>query len=333
MTESARATSADVAKRAGVSRTTVSFVLNDSPGQTISAATREAVLAAARELGYTPSAAARLLRSGSSRLVLCVAPSWQPSAIMDRAVTALTDALRMHGYATVLTKAAPDGVVSELLWRSVTPAAVVAMYDLPHVVRAQVDTLRVPLYDLWFHSSGDRIPVDDFQGAAGRAQVEHLLSRGAERLLIVAPSELLELEIRSDRLRGVRAAADESGVPAPDLVLLDGLHPSERQPLRTSLQARSGGRLGICAFNDLHAIATIFEARALGLHIPDDILIVGIDDDPVSTLIDPPLSSVRFDIDGHMSRVATRITDLARGVSYRGDELLATEWVVQRSST
>jgi DNA-binding LacI/PurR family transcriptional regulator len=78
MTESTtrRVTSADVARVAGVSRATVSYVLNDTPHQTISAATRTRVFEAASSLGYAPSAAARALRTGRSDVVLCLLPDW-----------------------------------------------------------------------------------------------------------------------------------------------------------------------------------------------------------------------------------------------------------------
>src|SRR5690242_1058944 len=71
-----RVTSADVARLAGVSRATVSYVLNDRPGQSISTDTRSRVLDAAARLGYAPSAAARALRSGRSEVVLCLLPDW-----------------------------------------------------------------------------------------------------------------------------------------------------------------------------------------------------------------------------------------------------------------
>src|SRR4051812_31983440 len=70
------ATSADVARLAGGSPATVSYVLNDTPPQTISAPTRSRVLEAAGSLGYAPSAAARALRTGRSDVVLCLLPDW-----------------------------------------------------------------------------------------------------------------------------------------------------------------------------------------------------------------------------------------------------------------
>ena len=71
-----RVTAADVAARAGVSRATVSYVLNDTPHQVIPETTRERVRAAAAELGYTPSVAARALMTGRSDIVLLLLPEW-----------------------------------------------------------------------------------------------------------------------------------------------------------------------------------------------------------------------------------------------------------------
>src|ERR1700754_4834591 len=71
-----RVTAADVARVAGVSRATVGFVLNRTPGQTISASTRERVLEASVRLGYRPNSAAQALASGRSRVILFVLPDW-----------------------------------------------------------------------------------------------------------------------------------------------------------------------------------------------------------------------------------------------------------------
>src|SRR5213078_2224325 len=73
-----RITSQDVAKRAGVSRTTVSFVLNDVKEANISEETRQRVLAAAEELGYVPDAAAQALASGRTQTIGLILPKAQP---------------------------------------------------------------------------------------------------------------------------------------------------------------------------------------------------------------------------------------------------------------
>ena len=107
-----RPTSADVAREAGVSRTTVSFVLNDHPTAQISQATRERVLAAAADLGYVPNASARTLAVGAS-LVLGLVLRQRPEqvavdALLPETLRGLTDAAREGGY-RVLVEPLPRG--------------------------------------------------------------------------------------------------------------------------------------------------------------------------------------------------------------------------------
>ncbi|HWU48134.1 MAG TPA: LacI family DNA-binding transcriptional regulator, partial [Humibacter sp.] len=81
-----RVTAADIAREVGVSRATVGFVLNSTPGQTISEATRDKVIDAAQRLGYRPHLAAKALASGRSRIILLVLPDWPMEYSMRRVV-------------------------------------------------------------------------------------------------------------------------------------------------------------------------------------------------------------------------------------------------------
>ena len=100
-TREGRVTAKDVARAAGVSQSTVSYVLNNTANQTISAATRSRVLAAVEELGYAPSAAARALRTGTSSTVMIVLPDAPVGATIAQLIEVVSDALDPHGY-TVL---------------------------------------------------------------------------------------------------------------------------------------------------------------------------------------------------------------------------------------
>ncbi|NTW41626.1 MAG: LacI family transcriptional regulator, partial [Cellulomonadaceae bacterium] len=94
-------TAKDVAVAAGVSQATVSYVINDHPGQKISPQTRERVLAAVARLGYTPSAAARALRKGSTDIVLLVLPDVPFGPLIAHIIEQLTDELEPHGLTTI----------------------------------------------------------------------------------------------------------------------------------------------------------------------------------------------------------------------------------------
>ncbi|PAK28031.1 hypothetical protein CJD44_00880 [Streptomyces sp. alain-838] len=96
-----RPTSADVAREAGVSRTTVSYVLNNRPGQTIPEETRQRVLQAAERLHYRPHASARALAAGRTDVVLLSIPDLPMGASLSRYVEELAAALADHGLTLV----------------------------------------------------------------------------------------------------------------------------------------------------------------------------------------------------------------------------------------
>ena len=103
-----RARLKDVAVASGVSSTTVSFVLNRTPGQSISAATRERAEAAARQLGYAPHGLARALREGASRLVVLSTHRMWGGGSLQGFVRGMRDELGSRGYALVV-HASEDG--------------------------------------------------------------------------------------------------------------------------------------------------------------------------------------------------------------------------------
>src|SRR3954454_15165277 len=121
-----RVTSADVARVAGVSRATVSYVLNDTPQQTISGPTRARVLDAAARLGYAPSAAARTLRTGRSDVVLCLLPDWPIGPQVGTMLGNLSTDLARHGLTFVVHPGNREDRPMAEIWKTITPAAVSA---------------------------------------------------------------------------------------------------------------------------------------------------------------------------------------------------------------
>ena len=115
-----RVTAADVARSLGLSRATVGFVLNDTPGQTIPEATRERVLAEAKRLGYRANTAARALASGRSRIILLVLPDWPLDYSMRTHLDEASLALDEAGYSLVTTTPHPGGQ-AQPLWETLRP--------------------------------------------------------------------------------------------------------------------------------------------------------------------------------------------------------------------
>src|SRR4051794_28893723 len=124
-----RITSADVAREAGVSRTTVSYVLNETPHQKIPDATRQRVLDAVARLEYAPSAAARALQSGRSDVVLCLLPDWPIGPAVGALLELLSTALANEGLTLIAHPRAAGRPVNQV-WRVIGPAAVIAWESL-----------------------------------------------------------------------------------------------------------------------------------------------------------------------------------------------------------
>ncbi|MEO7123904.1 MAG: LacI family DNA-binding transcriptional regulator [Lacisediminihabitans sp.] len=308
MSTKPRVTSYDVAAAAGVSRTTVSFVLNNAPNQSIPESTRQAVFGAAKLLGYTPSAAAKTLRAGTSHLVLCIAPDWQPSALMDAGLSILTEELRAAGFATVVAKSANNPRSLDILWQTISPAIIVAMFDVADDVRARIDRLRVPLVEAFFHSYGSRHDVDELQIETGRQQAEYVIDRGAQRVTYVAPPvDRDDIDIHTDRLRGVVETLERRGLAAAQVVAISGEGLPSPSDIALITAGHESERLAVCCYNDDIALGVITAARTAGLNVPGDLSVIGVDDLPMCQLVSPTITTVRFDVPGHMKQVAQRI--------------------------
>ncbi|QKW10341.1 LacI family DNA-binding transcriptional regulator [Streptomyces sp. NA04227] len=289
-------TSADVARRAGVSRATVSYVLNNVPAVRISEPTRRRVREAARELGYVPHAAARSLRAGQSRMVLMPSPSAPVGALYHRFFNEFQWALSRLDYTVVqYGSVGLSGDDAALAWAELRPVAVVA--PGAHELGPQGVAI--------LKRSGARAVITvgprAVEGAhallvdhrtVGRCAAEHLLARGCRRIGVVMP-ELTALEFYSrPRLAGVREAAEAAGAEVRELPLAY----EEESAARLAARWRDWGLDGVFAFNDEYAMLLMAALRDEGLDIPADTAMVGVDDLVLGRLLRPRLTTVRMDL-------------------------------------
>jgi DNA-binding LacI/PurR family transcriptional regulator len=283
-----RVTSRDVAQKAGVSQSTVSYVMNDAPGQTISAATRERVLQAAAELGYTPSATARALRRGTSEVVLVVIPDGQIGQVALEVLGAFGEIVDGHGYSVVYQRRrgrALDAILREL--RPVGVADVAAFTPEDEAAAAHLGIPVVGLSVDGVDGQAMRIP----QGKVGALQVGHLVARGHTHLGYAASADPLATILMRPRLAGVQAACAEHGLPAPVVVDVP-LFPDAAARAVRRLRDRDDPVTAVCAYDDEVALAVVAGAHAVGVRVPDDLAVVGVDDLPLARLALPPITSV-----------------------------------------
>lgn len=307
-----RVTSADVAREAGVARSTVSYVLNDTPNQTIPATTRERVLAAAAKLGYAPSAAARTLRSGRSDVVLCLLPDWPVGHAVATLIQRLTTAFAQHKLTFLVhsnTRAARP--LSEV-WKSVTPGAVLALDKLSSAdataMRAAgvevIAALHAPTRHQWHEIRTPENPI-------GAVQARHLAATH-QRLGYAYPSDERVGVFAQPRLDGVREVCAELGLPEPDVRTVP-LDPAAAAEAVTAWLAEDPPVTGICAFNDEIATAVLAGLTRLGLAAPQDMAVVGVDDLPGSAVAHPPLTTVVQDFTTIAEHYARSVAAALRG--------------------
>jgi len=313
VTKSKRVTSADVARAAGVSRATVSYILNNTANQTISVATRTRVLQVAAELNYTPLASARILRRGRSDIVIFLTPNWPIGPTISRLVDALGRDLEPHGL-TLVTRTHLDGSSLTGLWRAITPAAVIRLGSLgsgldEELRRAAVGVV-VEIDD--HEDSSAAVTIPDTRG--GRMQVEHLAATGHRTLGYAVPDDARLREFWEPRLNGARLACVDLGLdlPVPATVSFD------MDVTAVALTTwREAGVTGVCAYNDEMAMCILAAARRAGYRLPDDLAVIGFDDIPTAPLVDPPLTTLAIDPDRFAEVVTSHVLAGLNGVGER----------------
>ncbi|MBB6121340.1 substrate-binding domain-containing protein [Nocardiopsis algeriensis] len=294
-------TAADIARAAGVSRATVGFVLNDTPGQTISQDTRRRVLAEAERQGYRPHSAARALASGSSRIVLAVLPDWPMGFSMRTTLEAASLALQEQGR-TLITHTPPHRAAARPLWEVLDPEAVLGFVPFTD---EQARSLRASGVRRVLPDPGEPLP-DFLTGLAEgpRLQVEHLAARGHRRLAFATPEEERVRSLAEERARTTREHAARLGLEPPQV------HTLRIEDAADTVRAwHRAGVTGVVAYNDDTAALAVGTALRTGLRVPEDLAVVGHDDSPIASLFVPSLSTVYLDGDTlgrHLAALALR---------------------------
>jgi DNA-binding LacI/PurR family transcriptional regulator len=326
-----RVTSADVARMAGVSRATVSYVLNDTPQQTISAPTRARVLEAAAALGYAPSAAARTLRTGRSDVVLCLLPDWPIGSEVGNLLTHLSTEFAAAGLTFVVHPGtSADRPISEL-WKAITPAAVLAFTGFSQAeiaaMRAAGVALVVALLGAGPHGRRElQVP----QQRVGRLQAAHLAGAGHTRLGYAYPDDTRVRIFADPRLDGVRAECAERGLPEPVVHTVPLAAEAAAAAVR---EWRSAGVTALCAYNDEVALAVLAGMRGTDLGAPADLALVGVDDLPAARLAVPPLTTVTTDQRAVAAHLAATVLAAVHGGEPPVLDVAAVVRVVRRAST
>lgn len=295
-TAPAAVTSADVARLAGVSRATVSFVLNNTQAHRVSDTTRARVLAAAEQLGYVPHAAARSLRAGRSNLVLMPAAVSAVGRLVSTWIDDLQSELERHGYVTVLHAGRfPNPVSAARAWAELRPAAVLSL-DGDSLTGQAADVLsRAGVRGVLAFASRDVEGVHriDFDHArVGALATDHLVSRGRRNIGVIMPRERGLDTFARPRLAGAQSVASRSTATVT-AVEMSYTHESAAELARRWPELDLDG---VFAYNDEYAALLLHALRTEGISVPEQVSVVGCDDLLVSAFQEPPLTTVRLDL-------------------------------------
>ncbi len=325
----------DVASYAGVSRQTVSRVINAS--EKVTSETRARVLAAIEQLGYQPNAVARSMARGRTGMLACIAPNvtdYTFATIIEGAQAVA----RSQGY-FLLSTTAPDGETFDYLMDHLVKSGrvdgliVIQPYieDPSHGVPAGCPTIFAGGGAHANQQVGGSVVLDDM--AAGYTATKHLIQLGHQSIgMITGP--LGEVCVQN-RMTGFENALEDSGLESnPELIVEgDWTASSGYHIFRELWLNRENRPTALFVQNDSMAVGVLHAAEELALHIPEQLSIIGIDDIPLAPYFHPPLTTLRQDF-AKIGRVATRMLIRAieqKQIPQRHEQIEAA--LIQRQST
>jgi DNA-binding LacI/PurR family transcriptional regulator len=275
--------SAEVAAHAGVSRSTVSQILNGHK-ERFAADTVDKVLAAARSMGYRPSLAGRTLRRGTSDIVLTLVPNITIGPRLRELIDVITEDLSAAGLTNLIHIGSGDSALEDAVL-GLRPFGVVSLAPLPQETRTKLTAQGVTVIE---PSATDTESVD---ATIGRLQAEHLARAGYRTIVAASPTDEWEQPLAHARAAGVLAWCQRNAHPvaAPLHVVMEPGGPA------SAVSSLPTGSVGIATYNDDVALALLLALQAQGRAVPDQVGIIGVDNTRAARLALPTIATIDFD--------------------------------------
>jgi LacI family transcriptional regulator len=297
MSQSKDVTIYDIAEVLNVSPATVSRGLKDHPG--LRKDTKKRIVEAARKMGYQHNTFASNLRRKRTNTIGVIVPRLN-SYFMSTVIAGMEKVANNAGYNLIiaqsqeLSKKEIAGVTT--MFNSRVDGLMISLsYDTRNTEHFNI-LLKKQIPLIFFDRVTDipnctNIVIDNVK--AGYDAVCHLLDQGCKRIAHVGGS--LNRNVYADRLKGQQQAMAERGIKLDqDLIISNNL--SEQEGAQAVQQLLKSGKIpdGIFAANDTSAVGIIRELKQAGIRVPEDIAVVGFNNDPISRVIDPNLTTVHY---------------------------------------
>ncbi len=334
-----RITQREVAEEAGVSRTTVSLVLNDVPGTHISPQTRQRVLEVAQRLNYYPNAAARRLASGKTRTIALVWHRAPDRTYRDAFLPGLLEgaarAARHYGYHLLFYPVEiddPGGSYAELVRGRHTAGLILSgpRSDDACLLDLYEDGCPIVLHGRFNGSDIPSVDVDNVQGAL--SAVRHLLTLGHQRIGIVTNAPLVYTASRQ-RLEGYRRALGEADVFYDQALVREGNFDEESgYAAIRELLTLDEPPTAVFVASDMVAMGALRALQVEDISVPQDLAVVGYDDITAARFITPALSTVHVPTFGLGWSVAELLIQIVEGRAPEETQILLNTKLIVRES-
>lgn len=336
-------TQRQIAEEAGVSRTTVSLVLNDVPDVRVSPETRQRILEVARRLNYYPHAAARRLVSGKTSTIGLVwhrgpNPAYR-DAFLPGLLLGVTRAAHKYGYHVLfrpIESDEPDSSYVELARSYHTDGFILSgpRSDDNHLLKLHAEHFPIVLHGQLPGADILSVDIDNIQGAL--MAVNHLLTLGHRRIGIITNAPLVYTASRQ-RLEGYSQALKQAGIAYDECLIQEGNFDGESGlSAMQDLLACDPPPTAVFVASDMVAMGALQAIRDRGLQVPEDIAVVGFDDITAARFVTPALTTVRVPMFGLGWSAAEILVERIEGLVEQDTisqthTLLETELIVRDS--
>lgn len=328
----------DIARILNVSESTVSRALRDHPR--ISEKMKVRVQRLAKELDYTPNQIALNLQNRQMNAIGVVIPKLS-YYLYARAISGMEEIAEKAGYNIIICQSNENAerekaIVQELMGTRIAGFIISlssSTVDFEHF--AKIKRRNIPL--VFFNREcedihTDRVIIDNF-GVAKQA-VEYLIQQGCQQIAYFGGP--VNVQISNRRLEGYTAALQKHGFPIhPSYIVHSEFNPESAQQSARQLLQQANRPDAILVFSDQFAYTLYLTARKLGIRLPQDLSLIGFNNEPASALLSPALSSIAQPI-YEMGRTAAELLFqqiLHRGSYYRSQTKILQSRLILRGST
>jgi|ERR1051326_521517 LacI family transcriptional regulator len=326
-----------IASLAGVSRSTVSRVLNNHSG--VKPSVRERVLSVIRQQNYTPQAAARSLASARSDSIGVLIPRSAAVSLGDPFIATmiqlLFDASAQQGYFAMLAMLTADretGFYDRILRGRHFDGVIMFSSDIDDPILPLLIKDGSPLVLIGRHpyfTNVAWVDVDNREGA--HEAVSHLIELGHRRIGLI--NGQLQMEAALARRDGYKQALLENGIPIESELMVEGFF--AQTPAFQAMQRLLDlpePPTAVFAASDPMAIGVLNAIHARGLRVPEDIAIAGYDDLRIAAESNPPLTSVKQPVEEMSTQAVRLLVEQIKGEDSRRTVALPARLVIREST-